>query len=410
MRRDEELALEARENPEFQPVLRLYSWKPYAISLGYQQHDDEIDLDVVRANGIDVVRRPTGGRAVYHSDELTYAVIQRFEPSQGVYAVHNAIIEMLVEALTPITGDKLRLTSPQAGARTREVYKEGLATNIACFASTSRHEVTFEGRKVIGSAQRRFGNAVLQHGSILLGDEHLRLPEFLKIDAEQKLAMRSLLEKETATLSEICGKKLTAEVVADVIMNPSRADFQSAHFQSAHIQTSSQSSSQIQFSPNSKLPQITDELHISHRNLPHWQQGGSVYFITFRSLRGELPDAAREIVKQRILLGHDKYYQLYFGVVMHDHVHIMLQPKREPDGTWIHLSKIIRGIKGTSDIEINKLLSTTGSVWQREQFDRIVRNDKEFNQKWGYMLMNPVKAGLVNEPDDYKYYCRPGYE
>jgi REP element-mobilizing transposase RayT len=95
---------------------------------------------------------------------------------------------------------------------------------------------------------------------------------------------------------------------------------------------------------------------------------------------------------------------------MHDHVHILLQPKREADGTWIQLSKIIRGIKGTSAIEINKLLGTTGSVWQREQFDRIVRNDKEFNQKWGYMLMNPVEEGLVSKPDDYKYYCRPGFE
>jgi lipoate-protein ligase A len=292
MRRDEELVLEARENPDFSPILRLYSWQPYAISLGYQQKDDEIDMDAVRANGIDVVRRPTGGRAVYHAEELTYAVIQRFEPSQGVYAVHNAIIELLVDALRPLTGEKLQLTSNEAGKTTREVYKEGLATNIACFASISRHEVTYEGKKVIGSAQRRFGNAVLQHGSILLDKEHLRLPEFLKIDDEQKATMRSLLERESATLSEICGKKLTAEDVAGVIMNPSMADFQSALSQTT---------------PNSKLPAITDELHISHRNLPHRQQGGSVYFITFRSLRGNLPEAAREIVKQRILFGHDKF-------------------------------------------------------------------------------------------------------
>lgn len=349
-------------------------------------------MDSVRANGIDVVRRPTGGRAVYHAEELTYAVIQRFEPSQGVYAVHNAIIELLVDALRPLTGGKLQLTSNEAGKTTREVYKEGLATNIACFASISRHEVTYEGKKVIGSAQRRFGNAVLQHGSILLGDEHLRLPEFLKIDDQAKTRMKELLKKETATLSEICRRGLTAEEVADVIISRtnSRTDFQSVL--------------------QKKKVTITDELHISHRNLPHWQQGGSVYFITFRSLRDELPDAAREIVKQRILFGHDKFYQLYFGVVMHDHVHILLQPKRNPDGSWINLSRIVKGIKGTSAIEINTLLGTTGSVWQEEQFDRIVRNDKEFNQKWGYMLMNPVTAGLVDKPDDYKYYCRPEVE
>ncbi|HEY6171545.1 MAG TPA: hypothetical protein VIX80_04710, partial [Candidatus Kapabacteria bacterium] len=125
--------------------------------------------------------------------------------------------ELLVDALRPLTGEKLQLTSNDAGKTTREVYKEGLATNIACFASISRHEVTYEGKKVIGSAQRKFGNAVLQHGSILLDTEHLRLPDLLKIDQEQKAKMRSLLERESATLSEICGKKLTAEDVADVI-------------------------------------------------------------------------------------------------------------------------------------------------------------------------------------------------
>ncbi len=217
MRRDEELVLEARENPDFSPILRLYSWKPYAISLGYQQKDDEIDMDACRKEGVDVVRRPTGGRAVYHAEELTYAVIQRFEPSQGVYAVHNAIIELLVDALRPLTGEKLQLTSNEAGKTTREVYKEGLATNIACFASISRHEVTYDGKKVIGSAQRRFGNAVLQHGSILLDKEHLRLPEFLKIDDQQKEKMRSLLERESATLSEICDRKIEVEEAASII-------------------------------------------------------------------------------------------------------------------------------------------------------------------------------------------------
>jgi len=133
------------------------------------------------------------------------------------YEQSYAIIELLVDALRPLTGEKLQLTSNEAGKTTREVYKEGLATNIACFASISRHEVTYEGKKVIGSAQRRFGNAVLQHGSILLDKEHLRLPEFLKIGDDQKAMMRSLLERESATLSEICGRKLTAQDVADVI-------------------------------------------------------------------------------------------------------------------------------------------------------------------------------------------------
>jgi lipoate-protein ligase A len=99
----------------------------------------------------------------------------------------------------------------------REAYKPGTLTNIACFTSTARYEITWKGKKVVGSAQRRFGNAVLQHGSILLGEEHLRLPEFLKISDEEKLQMRKMLKTESATVSEICGKKISGKEIVDFV-------------------------------------------------------------------------------------------------------------------------------------------------------------------------------------------------
>jgi lipoate-protein ligase A len=215
MRRDEELVLRARDSENFQPVLRLYSWKPYAISLGYQQSDEEIDREACAREGVEVVRRPTGGRAVYHSEELTYAVILRHEPNEGIYAVHNRIAQMLLDALQPLCGGKLELTSKRSGEGIRNIYKDGLATNIACFASSARYEITYEGKKVVGSAQRRFGNAVLQHGSILLGNEHLRLGEFLRIPDEEKTKMKELLSRETATLSDICGRNVSIEEAAE---------------------------------------------------------------------------------------------------------------------------------------------------------------------------------------------------
>src|SRR5439155_10620743 len=124
-----------------------------------------------------------------------------------------------LELLQPICNNELELIDCKSPARQtlssteavsiRDAYKPGSLTNIACFTSTARYEISWHGKKVVGSAQRRFGNAVLQHGSILLGEEHLRLPEFLNISSEEKKEMQRMLEKETATISQITGKKIT---------------------------------------------------------------------------------------------------------------------------------------------------------------------------------------------------------
>ena len=244
MARDLELAEKLRDDPNAPNVLRLYSWKPYCISLGFQQDDSTIDKDACKKAGVEIIRRPTGGRAVYHAEELTYAVIMRFAPGEGIYAIHNKIAESLLEMLQPICNNELELTDgrSQVGelpvGRTlspseppeptesrlyspsiRETYKPGTLTNIACFTSTARYEITWRGKKVVGSAQRRFGNAVLQHGSILLGEEHLRLPEFLKISDDEKLQMLEMLKKESATVSQINNRKTTAEQAIKELQN-----------------------------------------------------------------------------------------------------------------------------------------------------------------------------------------------
>jgi lipoate-protein ligase A len=220
MARDLELAERLRDDPTAPNVLRFYTWKPYAISLGYQQDESSIDTDACKKASIDIIRRPTGGRAVYHSEELTYAVIMRFEPGEGIYAVHNKIAEALLEMLQPVCDNKLQLTSARDTTPIREAYKSGTLTNIACFTSTARYEITYNGKKVVGSAQRRFGNAVLQHGSILLGDEHLRLPKLLKISSEEKKEMHSMLVDETATISEICGKEIKVQEIVETLSIP----------------------------------------------------------------------------------------------------------------------------------------------------------------------------------------------
>ena len=152
-----------------------------------------------------------------------------------------------------------------------------------------------------------------------------------------------------------------------------------------------------------------DEPHLikRRRHLPHWELAGSVYFITFRSARGPLPPEALKQVMTNILHDHARRYTLHFAVVMPDHVHLLLEPLRKSDGSTHTLSEINKGIKGASACSINKLIGATGPVWQEESFDRIMRDEDEYREKWEYMWKNPMAAGLVADPDDYEYFVRP---
>lgn len=87
---------------------------------------------------------------------------------------------------------------------------------------------------------------------------------------------------------------------------------------------------------------------------------------------------------------------MFAAVVMPDHAHLILRPKDDID-----LSRILKGIKGVSSRKINELRNTSGSVWQVESFDRIIRNNEELKEKIQYMYYNPVKSGLTDDPDSY---------
>jgi putative transposase len=149
------------------------------------------------------------------------------------------------------------------------------------------------------------------------------------------------------------------------------------------------------------------ELEIRFRHTPHWQMGGCVYFVTFRSARGNLPEGALGQVVVSVLHDHQKKYDLIFGVVMPDHVHLLLQPLEAGPRIYYDLSTIMKGIKGTSSRRINELLGTTGTVWQEGYFDRIVRDEAELRGKLAYMMNNPVKARLVVDSLEYRMFITP---
>jgi len=162
MEKDLEL-MEEVAGGECPPTLRLYRWNPPALSLGYFQDENEVaDIAACRRAGIDLVRRPTGGRAVLHCDELTYSIIvpevHPFIDRGSVLEAYRSISRGLVTALN-LAGITASLT-PE---------KEGQA-NLApgsCFDTPSAYEIQVQGKKVIGSAQLRRDGILLQHGAIL---------------------------------------------------------------------------------------------------------------------------------------------------------------------------------------------------------------------------------------------------
>ena len=143
---------------------------------------------------------------------------------------------------------------------------------------------------------------------------------------------------------------------------------------------------------------------IYKRNLPHWEQPGSVYFITFRTAKGiSLPDTAKDIVFDTIMFLNNKKYNLYTCVVMADHNHLILQPLEKTKDAFYSIAEIMHSIKSYSANKINSLLKRTGSVWLDENFDRIVRNEKELQEKMNYVVNNPIKSQIVDEYKDCKW-------
>lgn len=150
--------------------------------------------------------------------------------------------------------------------------------------------------------------------------------------------------------------------------------------------------------PDVSVPQ-PPELHKSRRRLPHWTLEGSTYFITFRLAHGELSRDERSIILDHVRSGHGLHYTLLAATIMPDHVHLLLRPK-----PGVELPCIMKGIKGVTARLINASRHTTGSIWQAESFDRIVRNQAELDEKLQYMLNNPAKRNLVSDPWDYPWW------
>jgi len=141
---------------------------------------------------------------------------------------------------------------------------------------------------------------------------------------------------------------------------------------------------------------MTQELRITKRHLPHWHLEGAAYFVTSRIVQGPLSVTEQKLVLEHLKSGDKKFYTLVAAIIMPDHMHVILISDRGCD-----LSRIMKGIKGVSARLINRLRGASGSLWQDESYDRIIQTKREFHWTILYMLYNPMKAGLTNNPKDY---------
>ena len=178
---------------------RFYAWNPPALSLGYGQRYGEIDEESCKTRNIEIVKRPTGGRAVLHIDEFTYSLLA--ETCDSNAAIYSMVHEIIREALLML-GVKAEFCRTTPDMRKR--YDS--AASVSCFTASARHELHVNGRKLVGSAQRRSEKVILQHGSLLLSGKHKVLRELLSCKDEKVLAhIANDLDNKTVSVHELTG-------------------------------------------------------------------------------------------------------------------------------------------------------------------------------------------------------------
>lgn len=183
------------------PTLRFYQWSPPAVSLGYFQKTDGISQAALDKYGIALVKRVTGGRAVLHWGDLTYSIVARAgeDTPLGVEDSYRFLCRGILAGLA-LLGVEATLGSEKASA----------PFPASCFAVSTGGDITWHGKKIVGSAQKREGGALLQHGSILLKPQTHLLAEIFSPAGGSQIEM---LTQKVASLEEALGRTATPDEV-----------------------------------------------------------------------------------------------------------------------------------------------------------------------------------------------------
>jgi lipoate-protein ligase A len=206
----DESILEHIGRGESLPTLRLYAWDPACLSLGHAQPFADVDLARLRECGWEVVRRLTGGRAILHTDEITYSVIApNDEPRVAgtVLESYNRLAQALLLAVKQL--------DLQVEMEDKVAQEAILRNNPVCFEVPSTYEITVDGKKLIGSAQARKKEGVLQHGSLPLTGDLTRICQALVFENESRreAAANRLLQRAT-TVESALGREVSWETAA----------------------------------------------------------------------------------------------------------------------------------------------------------------------------------------------------
>jgi lipoate-protein ligase A len=184
------------------PTLRLYAWQPACLSLGYAQPFEDVDTARLGELNWDVVRRPTGGRAILHTDELTYSITTPLvEPRVAgtVLESYNRLAGALLAAVKSL-GVPVEVKEHAAGQNNQ-------GQGPVCFEVPSAYEITVGGKKLIGSAQARRREGVLQHGTLPLSGDLGRITQALIFpDESARVAAAGKLLSRATTLESVLGR------------------------------------------------------------------------------------------------------------------------------------------------------------------------------------------------------------
>ncbi len=195
------------------PTLRFYAWEPPCVSLGRNQPIASLDLARIAARGYQVVRRPTGGRAILHTDELTYSVIAASDHPLMAGLVLDSYLRISEGLVAGLSLLGIR-AEPAPGAA-----RAGPDVSAACFEVPSAYEIVAAGRKILGSAQARRARSVLQHGSLPLTGDLTRLVDCLALaDEAQRDVLRASLKSHAATAEELTGRPISYDEAMAALM------------------------------------------------------------------------------------------------------------------------------------------------------------------------------------------------
>jgi len=196
------------------PTLRFFGWTPPCLSLGYAQPIVDIDLNRLPARGWDLVRRPTGGRAILHTDELTYSIIAPMNEPRvlgGVVESYRQLSAGLLHGLE-LLGLQVRADKEYAPISS---FQSPASSNPVCFEVPSNYEITAGEKKLLGSAQVRKRGVVLQHGTLPLTGDITRICDVLQFESEEaRQRVRARVYQRATTVTEVCGREITWDEAA----------------------------------------------------------------------------------------------------------------------------------------------------------------------------------------------------